>query len=213
MDDGDYGLDKKVQVMIKPYCLASDFYDTDTPNPNFDAAAYENDNFNPDNQPYALKPAGTIINQIKGNSNDMSDYDVLKEMFIDHKNNNEKALPYALVDLINNDNFTFNLKPTSTQPTDFSADINFTIDDTSGQMIIGDGDGYNYTVSGFEKNSDPYIPSGGVAPSKVGIIVGCSLAGAAVVGIGFTIFFNRRRTTRSLSPEVKTRRKIGDIED
>jgi hypothetical protein len=89
--------------MVKAYVDEPGFYDTKTANPNFNADKYTSDKYDPSNQPYMLKPAGTIFRQLKSNSNDISDLAALKLMFYDHKNNNQPALNFVEMNLYDND--------------------------------------------------------------------------------------------------------------
>jgi hypothetical protein len=206
----------KCDVMIKAYVDAPQFYDTKQANPKFDQKAYDSDKYSPDNQPYLLLPAGKIYNDIKSSQGGSATVDsVLKQMFYDHKNNNESAIPFANVNLYDNDSFAYDVP---------AAQVDVTIDDGSGQMttkIFKAGDDHSssqpimqYTTSGFSQSTDPFVPSGGgVSGSMVGAIVGGCLGGAAVIAITCGIVFSRRRSVKSLNPQVKRLRKLGENED
>jgi hypothetical protein len=173
----------KLNVIVKAYVDKPDFYDEKTPNPKFDKNAYDSEKYDPNNQPYQLKPAGKIFKTFKDQGK--SDAEALKEMFYDHKNGNTPAMHFAKVNLYDNDSFDFNV------PED---QIEVAIDDASGQLTTKlykagadhttDGPIDSYTVGGFETSTDPYVPDGKkVKPSMVGIIVGCSVGGVLLVAI------------------------------
>ncbi|MDR2406557.1 MAG: hypothetical protein LBE13_00365 [Bacteroidales bacterium] len=177
----------KMNVMVKAYVDAPSFYDEKTANSNFDASKYATDKYDPANQPYALKPAGTIFKSLKGSSgtSTITDAQALKQMFYDHMNNNTPAMDFAKVNLYDDDSFDFDVP---------DGQIEVAIDDASGQLTTKlyapnvdhttNSPIDTYTTYGFETSSDPYVPQpDGVKPSQVGLIVGCSIGGVVLIAI------------------------------
>lgn len=211
----DPSIKDQVDVMVKAYVDEPGFYDTKTANPNFNADKYTSDKYDPSNQPYMLKPAGTIFRQLKSNSNDISDLAALKLMFYDHKNNNQPALNFVEMNLYDNDSWNYNV------PED---QIEVAIDDASGQLttrLYAPGVDHHtnspidsYTTSGFETSTDPYVPTpDGVKPNNVGIIVGSCIGGVILIAVVWIIIANRRRGVKGINPEVKKLKKAGEYED
>lgn len=211
----DSQIKDKVQVMIKSYVDAPSFYDTKTPNPTFDKGKYENDKYDPDNQPYALLPAGTIYNSLKDKKNDASISSILKQMFYDHKNNNEPALEFANVNLYDDDSFDYNVPADQIDVTIDNASGALTtqlyapgVDHTTAQPIDG------YTTYGFENSTDPFIPTPDKIGTKlVGIIIGSCIGGLVLILAVWLLIANRRRGVKGINPDVKKYRKAGEFED